>query len=236
MKRPKMILFDYGGTILREPDCDFLRGERAVFEHVVKNPRGLTPEDMSRFETRLYREWDAARKLGFEPGELQPLRFKYEFNEIELDVSLAEAENILWDNASPLTEDCRTPHILEALDALRRSGVRSGVVSNIGWSAAALRRRIDLLLPDNGFEFVIASCAYGIRKPDRRLFDLALRKAQLPPEDVWFCGDTFETDIVGAAAAGLTPVFYAPGGDPREGEAPQHAVITDLEQLVEMIG
>ena len=122
MKRPAMILFDYGGTILQEPDIDFLRGERAVFEHVASNPRGLTPEEMSRFETQLYRSWETARGMGFEPGELQLLRFKYEYNEIELDVSLAEAENILWDNASPLSEKCRTPHIAEALAALRSAG------------------------------------------------------------------------------------------------------------------
>ena len=35
--RPKMILFDYGGTLLCEPEWDMLRGERAIFEHIVAN-------------------------------------------------------------------------------------------------------------------------------------------------------------------------------------------------------
>ena len=235
MKRPDMILFDYGGTILREPDIDFLRGERAVFEHVTANPRGLTPEDLSRFESELYRAWNPARALGFEPGELQPLRFKYEFNEIQLDIPLAEAENILWDNASPLTEACKPPHIAETLAYLRRAGIRSGVVSNIGWSTAALRRRIDLLLPDNDFEFIIASCAYGVRKPDSRLFQLALRKANLPADAVWFCGDTFEADVMGAAGAGMTPILY--GHKPHENrpDDPDYISISDWRQLVDLI-
>ena len=235
MKRPDMILFDYGGTILREPDVDFLRGERAVFEHVISNPRDLTPEDLSRFETELYRAWNPARALGFEPGELQPLRFKYEFNEIGLDVSLAEAENILWDNASPLTEACRPPHIQETLAYLREAGIRGGVVSNIGWSAATLRRRIDLLLPDNGFEFVIASCAYGVRKPDKRLFELALRKANLPAERVWFCGDTFDTDVIGAASSGMRPILYGDKVHAPSADDPDYIAISDWRQLIDLI-
>ena len=235
MKTPKMILFDYGGTILQEPDVDFLRGERAVFEHVVSNPRGLTPEDLNEFETRLFRSWTPVRALGYEPCELQLLRLKYEFNEIELDVSLEEAENILWDNACPRTDACRTPYIAEALTTLRRLGVRSGVISNIGWSEAALRRRIDLLLPDNNFEFVIASSAYGVRKPDRRLFELALRKARLPADQVWFCGDTFETDVVGAASAGILPVLYDAKESAQAEGAPKHLTIADWRQLVELI-
>ena len=231
-----MILFDYGGTILREPDVDFLRGARAVFAHVVSNPNGLTPEDLSQFETRLYRSWEPARRMDYEPGELQLLRFKYEYNGIELDVSLAEAENILWDNTSPLTGNSRTPYILETLSYLRRAGIRSGVISNIGWSAAALRRRIALLLPDNDFEFIIASCSYGIRKPDRRLFDMALRKARLSAEQVWFCGDTFETDVVGAASAGILPILYGNQDHARSADDPAYLAISDWRQLIGLIG
>ena len=233
--RPKMVLFDYGGTILREPDVDFLRGERAVFEHVVSNPRRLTPEELSRFENQIFRAWQPLREAGYEPCELQLLRFKYEYNEIELDVSLEEAENILWDGACPRTDACRTPHIVETLEALRRLGIRSGVISNIGWSAEALRRRIDLLLPGNSFEFVIASSAYGVRKPDPRLFGLALRKARLPAEQVWFCGDTFETDVVGAASAGILPVLYDTKNSGRTEDAPEHLTVSDWRQLVDLI-
>jgi len=37
MQKPKMILFDYGHTLLYEPGLDFLRGEKALFQYVVKN-------------------------------------------------------------------------------------------------------------------------------------------------------------------------------------------------------
>ena len=45
-QKPKMILFDYGGTLLCEPEWDMLRGERALFKHVVANPHHFTPEQL----------------------------------------------------------------------------------------------------------------------------------------------------------------------------------------------
>lgn len=46
------------------------------------------------------------------------------------------------------------------------------------------------------------------RKPNKRIFDLALEKAGLSAEDVWYIGDQYEADIVGAGNAGLHSVWY----------------------------
>ncbi|MBR1931455.1 MAG: HAD family hydrolase [Lachnospiraceae bacterium] len=208
IKLPKMILFDYGGTLLHEPGCDFPRGEREVFKHVIKNPKALTSDDISAFETAYYQSLQAVRDLHYEAHELQMLKYKYEANGIELDVSYEEAERILWDSTSPMIPECILPHVPRLLETLHIKQLRSAVVSNIGWSGNALRRRIDTLLPDNPFEFIIASSEYGVRKPDRRIFELALNKAQLAPEDAWFCGDWFEMDIIGAHSAGIYPIYY----------------------------
>ena len=94
---------------------------------------------------------------------------------------------------------------------LNETGIRTGVISNNGWSGDALRDRFDRLLPENRFEFILSSADYMIRKPDRRLFEVALLKADLPPEKVWFCGDSYEKDVVGARSAGIFPVWYEDG-------------------------
>lgn len=208
MRKPKMILFDYGGTLLCEPDWDMLRGERAVFEHVTANPHQYRPEDLSAWESAYYQSLQRVRDLGAEPTEIQMLRIKYELHGIRLDISYEEAELIFWDHTSPMTERCLCPHIREALAFLRESGIRSGVVSNIGWTGRALRRRIRTLLPEHTFAFILASSDYGLRKPDERLFRTALEQAELPPSEVWFCGDTYDKDIEGADAAGMTAVLY----------------------------
>ncbi len=38
---------------------------------------------------------------------------------------------------------------------------------------------------------------YMFRKPNRRIFDLALEKAGLNPEEVWYIGDDYECDVKG---------------------------------------
>ena len=41
MNKPKMIIFDYGHTLLCEPGFDFLRGEQSLFEYedeTMENP------------------------------------------------------------------------------------------------------------------------------------------------------------------------------------------------------
>ena len=46
------------------------------------------------------------------------------------------------------------------------------------------------------------------RKLNRRIFDLALEKAELVPEAVWYTGDQYECDIKGVLSGGLFPVWY----------------------------
>ena len=210
MKRtkPKMILFDYGGTLLYEPDYNLLNGERAVFKHVIENPKHITAEDMLEFEIKLYQNINDCRKLDYEIHEIQLLRLKYEYLQLKLDISYEEAEKVFWENTSPITEKARMPYVIEMLDFLKKEGIRSGIISNIGWSGNALTDRINQLLPNHCFEFIIASSEYSIRKPHPMLFELALKKANLSADEVWYCGDTFDKDIIGAHNAGIFPVLY----------------------------
>lgn len=65
-----------------------------------------------------------------------------------------------------------------------------------------------MLIPNNNFEFIIPTSEYGFKKPQHVIFELALAKAQLPAEDVWYCGDNVIADIHGANAVGIHPVWY----------------------------
>lgn len=205
MNKPRMIIFDYGHTLLYEPKSDFINGEKEIYKHIVKNPKQLTIEEIEKFGKDLFQQCDVCRKQGFELHEWQLMRLKYEYHGIELDISYTEAEKILWNHVS---WGARMPFVEEMLYYLKEKGIRSGVISNIGWSGNALRERINRLLPKNQFEFIIASSEYGIRKPNPLIFELALQKAELKPNDVWYCGDNMKADVYGARGAGIFPVFY----------------------------
>jgi len=67
-------------------------------------------------------------------------------------------------------------------------------------------RRLDLR-----FDAVVTSAEAGIRKPDPRIFALALDRLRIPPERALHIGDD-EIDEQAARAAGLR-FAYAPLGD-----------------------
>ena len=205
MHPPRMILFDYAHTLAWEPDADFLRGEEAVFRHVKDNPRCVSPEEAARLGTELFLAARDCRHSGWELHEHQQLRLKYDLLNITFDRPLSELEDILWTATCPGEP---MPSASCMLAELQKRGIRTGVISNLGWSGEALTRRLQRLFPEHTFEFVISSSDYGVRKPNPLIFRAALSKANLPPEDVWFCGDQIDADIYGAQGAGIFSVWY----------------------------
>lgn len=232
---PRMIVFDYGDTLLYEPDWNPLRGEEALFQYIKTNKRNLTPREVCDYSLQLFGQLGQARSQGFEIHNHAFQRLLYESLEIELTVSYPEAEKIFWDYTTP---GAVMPQADQMLDSISALGIRSGVISNISFSGAALAAWLNRLLPNNRFEFIIASSEYAFRKPSRLLFELALKKAGLPAQEVWFCGDNIQADIEGAAQAGLFPVWYEnaaalsrPGGGAKKPGC-KHLHIHEWEELI----
>jgi putative hydrolase of the HAD superfamily len=87
-----------------------------------------------------------------------------------------------------------------ALAELRGLGLRLACVSN--W---------DYTLPDvlascglgGALDDVVTSAAVGARKPDPRIFEVALERAGCPADEALHVGDTADEDLAGARAAGI---------------------------------
>lgn len=205
MKSPQMILFDYGQTLVQENGFNEINGYRALYPYITQNPRNLTPEQMAEFSAKVYRDITAVRGLGYEIHEHASLRLVSEYLGITYSISLQEAERTIWNAAVPGEV---MPDTKRLLTYIYGKGIRSAVISNIGWSGGALTDRINHFLPGNHFEFIIASSEYAIRKPNPMIFELALQKAGLNAGEVWFCGDNPQADVEGAAGAGIFPVWY----------------------------
>ncbi len=207
MQKPEMILFDYGDTLLFEPEFDALSGMHALFPYMTQNPEPCFPEILAADSFSLFEEYADVRKMGFELHEWNLNRLLFGMHGIEFSVDEAQVEQIYWENACP---GAVVPHAGKLLRFLSEQNIRTGVVSNIGWSSEALMHRFNRLLPENKFEFVLTSSEYMVRKPDKRLFLAAVHKSGLSPEQIWFCGDDYRCDVIGSAAAGMQPVWYAP--------------------------
>lgn len=237
MKKPKMILFDYGQTLVSEAKFDGVRGRRAVLEFAVENKYNRTAEEIQREADAINHElgrFDPARRHLFQvevPNHMFT-GYLYESQGIRLSISGNELDRVFWDAASPGKP---TQGIEDFLKFLKEQGIRTGVISNISYSGKALQERICSLLPDNEFEFILATSEYLYRKPNRRIFELALQKTGLGAEDVWYVGDQYECDIVGAKGAGLTPLWYIGAIDMAYVPKDDVLTVTNWEEAKELL-
>ena len=65
---------------------------------------------------------------------------------------------------------------------------------------------------DEFFDFSLAAGEVNSFKPEPGVFEHALRRANLSPNEAVYVGDNYYADVVGARRAGLQPVLYDPIG------------------------
>lgn len=237
---PEMILFDYGQTLITEERFDPIKGNQALLNIAVKKPEGLSAEQVQELANQLEEDIRDAcmaegrddRKLDISAAAFN--NYLYEYLGVEFSDTESELEWLFWSESAP----GRPTHNIERLlDYLYKKGIRTAVVSNMMNSSNSLKRRLDELLPENHFEFVLASSDYMFRKPHRRIFELALEKAKLPADKIWFCGDKLVCDVEGAYKVGMKPVWYPtyryPGYE--DFTTVPYMEIRDWEEIIEVI-
>jgi HAD superfamily hydrolase (TIGR01549 family) len=100
------------------------------------------------------------------------------------------------------------PYAREVVDNLRRAGLHVGLLSDVDddFLVPALRR----LAMADAFDSVTTSGREGVGKPNRRLFEVALARADTVPALAVYVGDSAERDVGGAKAVGMYAVFLGP--------------------------
>jgi HAD superfamily hydrolase (TIGR01509 family) len=96
-----------------------------------------------------------------------------------------------------------------ALGSLRALGMRLVVVSNANGRLHHLFERVGLL---DAFDYVFDSHHEGVEKPDPRYFEIALSRSGASAANTVHVGDLYHVDVVGARAAGITPVLFDVAG------------------------
>ncbi|MCI8364119.1 MAG: HAD-IIIA family hydrolase [Eubacterium sp.] len=209
-KKPKMVLFDYGQTLIAEQNFDGVKGTKAVLRYATKNKYHLSAEQVQAKADEINREFgrfDPKKRHLFQM-EIPNTMFTpylYESQGIEIALNNSEIDTVFCNAAAP---GIPTEGIKDFLRYLKNKGIRTGVISNISYAPSVVAERINRLLPENTFEFIITSSNFMFRKPNKRIFDLALEKAELQPDEVWYIGDQYECDVKGSLNAGMMLVWY----------------------------
>lgn len=90
-------------------------------------------------------------------------------------------------------------------ERLRRSGCPRGIVSNT--EAVLTRFDLDCFPALLDAETIVLSSEVGVRKPDVRIFEIALRRLHAAADTAVFVGNSLAEDIEGARRAGLRALY-----------------------------
>jgi FMN phosphatase YigB (HAD superfamily) len=124
---------------------------------------------------------------------------------------------------------------VHALRRARHSGVRIAVVSN--GDARRQRAKINAMCLDDFVDACVVSGEVGVRKPDRRIFEIAAARAGADLDGrVWVIGDDPVSDIGGGRQIGAETIWVNRGRKPWPvGVAEPHASFDDPQTAIEYV-
>jgi HAD superfamily hydrolase (TIGR01662 family) len=233
----KVIIFDLGSTLLfsKEPwPPIFEQADQALVESLQRAGFSLDAQTFSNEFKTFLDSYYSARGKGFIEkttfSALSDLLKQKGIREVPpavvrqaLDAMYAVTQKNWYLEADAIP----------TLEILLQEGYRLGLISNTSDD-----ENVQQLLDREGlrplFEFIITSAGCGIRKPDKRIFQLAMDHFGTQPEQVVMVGDTLDEDILGANRMGIYSIWISRRAQPpEEGELkiqPQ-AVISALDQI-----
>lgn len=232
MKKPKMVIFDAGRTLIDYTNMDTLSDVQALMPYIKSNPRNLSAEQINEFAWEVFGQFDAARKQLFEVHEQTILKLVYDILGIELSVSFREVEAVMWRSHPGIVP---VEGAAEMLAQLNDMGIETAVISNLDFSGCLLEERLKEIFPHNRFQFVLASSDYGIRKPSPPIFQAGITRSGHAPGEIWYVGDKLKVDVEGSRAVGMVPVLFKSQRNTYGELPPELIAIDDFVQLAQLL-
>jgi len=207
------VIFDLWNTIAEWPHERWAEVRPRVAERF-----GLSPEE---FDSRWY-------------GELAAMRETRPFADVLalFDLSPEVAEEVVSMRREVTQQGLvPVPGALETIGALRERGLRTGLITVCSEDVA-------LLWPETAFHGLfdaeVFSATCGLRKPDPRIYRLALDGLGVEAEEAVFVGDGANDELAGAERVGMRAVgVESPGGElPDDWAGPR---IRELPELLELL-
>lgn len=230
----KTILYDLDGTLrFNQPS-----GREFFLDYVATLGVPVSGKDRRHVAVWEHRYWaESADVLGDMAGYTTPDAFWTRYSERQLAalgcaavqaLALAPAiHRYMTEHYQP--QDVLLPGAAEVLAQLRGAGYRLGVVSNRNepFGEYLAQKGLAALV-----DFSVSGSEAGSRKPDKGIFEFALRRAGTRAEETIYVGDNYFADVVGARAAGVNPVLF----DPQDVfDAPGCAVIRSHDELLTLL-
>ena len=189
----RAVCFDYGGTL---DACGLHWLERFAALYGTGGLNFTWDEIRAAFDHATQLAYRDSRVASFGLQATIEFHVQRQLEHLELDdpgASSALISSFVVASRAALLE---SRQVLERLHGRFLLGVISNFYGNV-----------DRLLDEAGItpllNVVIDSTRVGARKPDARIFEMAVRQLGCEPSETLYVGDSFDKDIVGAHEAGL---------------------------------
>lgn len=205
-QKPKMILFDVGGTLFDDGKCIPADGFQQLLGYAL-NPEVTTAEELAGYWDEFLGEVAGIKSksgITLDIPLSAVIRYAASNAGLTFDITMAEQEEIFDRFNSSRKVIDGVPELLSELDAL---GIRTAVISNNMMSGESLSLSIKRWIPSSEFEFCLTSADILFAKPSKNIFDAAIRYAGVEPSECLYCGDSIAADVYGASACGIAPVL-----------------------------
>ena len=170
--------------------------------------------------------WKAFREGRISKEKLRYERLKTVFERMAIPVSdrlIHQLSEAYIENLSAQTH--LLPNCMEVLQYLKGK-YKMHIITN-GFEEVQARK-----LRNSGIEHffteVVNSDRAGVKKPDPRIFTMAIEAAGIEPGSGIMIGDSFEADILGARSVGLQALHFNVHDEPVHDVCP---IIRDLRQI-----
>lgn len=192
----KAVLFDFGGTL----DADGIAWKEQFFPLYQKEGFTWSPEEYAKY---FYASDDYLTEK-----TLTALSYS---KTIHLQVGLLLKAAQVFDKK--LASKIAKAYLKGTLANLKKNipllrnlkkKYKLGVISNFYGNLPAIFREIGY---DKIFDTVIDSNRVGHTKPDRQIFEAALKKLKVKPEECLLVGDSYKRDMLGAKAMGIDHIL-----------------------------
>jgi putative hydrolase of the HAD superfamily len=208
----KAVIFDFGGVFVDSPFTAALE---------VAEERGIDAATMlgtifGSYDDDTDHPWHRLERgeVTFEAARAEIIALSLESGGPELD----PAELLMALGGGGVRQE-----VVERCRSLRARGLRTGLLTNNAAEFAEFWRPMIPL--DELFDDVVDSCEVGIRKPDRRIYELALDRLGVDAGRTVFVDDA-PGNIVGASVVGMRTVLMGP----RRSDVP--AALAEIERML----
>ena len=213
-KKIKAVLFDFGETLLNFGKVNttrlFREGARLSFEFL----KGAG-QPVGNFECYCWRSLIALRIhhwlssiTGRDFDALELLKKIGTKKGIKLDEQQWQPLEWLW--YEPLSKVAKVEsNITETLIALKKLGLKLGIVSNTFVNGSSLEKHLEQLGILDFFAVRVYSYEFDFRKPDVRIFKVAAERIGEMLENILLVGDQIDKDIKAAIKTGMKAVLKA---------------------------